>query len=124
MPIDEKFIDLISKARKAPVMPKAFWAKFDAELGTRLNAAEKKRISLSSAVFEAITDMVAVFRNAEFKRALATASVAVMVVGFSIMFSMRGGPGLYSVSSLDNDELVDEIVILGTCDSAENMIDF
>jgi|GEM_PF-5585590 hypothetical protein len=124
MPTDEKFIDLISKARKAPAMSKGFWAKFDAELGTRLNSAEKKRISLPSAVFEAIEDMVAVLRNAEFKRALATASVAVTVIGFSIIFSMRGGPGLYSVSSLTNDELVDEIVILGTCDSGENMIDF
>ncbi|MFA5093629.1 MAG: hypothetical protein WC512_00115 [Candidatus Omnitrophota bacterium] len=124
MPTDEKFIDLISKARKAPVMSKGFWAKFDAELGAKLNAAEKKRISLPLAVFEAVEDMAAVLRNVEFKRALATASVAVTVIGFSIIFSMRGGPGLYSVSSLTNDELIDEIVILGTCGSGENMIDF
>jgi hypothetical protein len=47
MPTDEKFIDLISKARKAPAMSKGFWAKFDAELGTSL-IREKKRISLPS----------------------------------------------------------------------------
>lgn len=123
MPTDEKLIDLISKA-PAPKMSGGFWAKFDAELGTKLDRAETGRISLKSAFFEALGDFVSVFSNREFKRALATASVAVIVVGFSVIFAAKGGPGLYSVSSLTSDELVDEMVILDAYPASENIIDF
>jgi hypothetical protein len=123
MQADKKFDDLISKA-PMPKMSKDFWAKFDAELGAKLDGAEVRRISVKSAVFEAFGDFAAVFRNAEFKRALATASAAVMVVGFSIIFAAKGGPGLYSVSSLTSDELVDEIVMLDAYPASENIIDF
>jgi hypothetical protein len=123
MPVDEKFDDLISKA-STPKMSKGFWAKFDSELGTKLDKAEARRISVRSAVLGVLGDLASAFANPEFKHALATASAAVMVVGFSIIFAAKGGPGLYSVSSLTNDELVDEIVMLDAYPASENIIDF
>jgi len=123
MQADKKFDDLISKA-PMPKMSKGFWARFDAELGAKLDGAEVRRISVKSAIFEAFGDFASAFANPEFKRALATASAAVMVVGFSIIFAAKGGPGLYSVSSLTSDELVDEIVMLDAYPASENIIDF
>lgn len=123
MQAGKKFDDLISKA-PMPKMSKGFWARFDAELGAKLDRAEVKRISVRSAVFGVLEDFWAAFANPEFKRALATASAAVMVVGFSVIFAARGGPGLYSVSSLTSDELVDEIVMLDAYPASENIIDF
>jgi hypothetical protein len=123
MQTGKKFDDLISKA-PMPKMPKGFWARFDAELGAKLDRAEIKRISVRSAVLGVLEDLRAAFANPEFKRALATASAAVMVVGFSIIFAAKGGPGLYPVSSLTSEELVDEIVMLDAYPASENIIDF
>ncbi|MFA5148645.1 MAG: hypothetical protein WC491_05935 [Candidatus Omnitrophota bacterium] len=123
MPTDKELADLISKA-PAPRMPKSFWAKFDAELGAKLTRAESGRISVRSAFFDVLEDFASVFMNPEFKRALTTASVAVMVVSFSLIFAVKGGPGLYSVYSLTSDELVDEMVIIDAYPASENIIDF
>ncbi len=123
MQAGKKFDDLISKA-PMPKMSKGFWARFDVELGAKLDKAEVKRISVRSAVLGVLEDFMSAFANPEFKRALATASAAVMVVGFSIIFAAKGGPGLYPVSSLTSDELVDEIVMLDAYPASENIIDF
>ncbi|HPN66238.1 MAG TPA: hypothetical protein PLV09_02340 [Candidatus Omnitrophota bacterium] len=123
MQTGKKFDDLISRA-PMPKMSKGFWARFDAELGEKLDRAEVKRISVRSAVLGVLEDLGAAFSNPEFKRALATASAAVMVVGFSVIFAAKGGPGLYPVSSLTSDELVDEIVMLDAYPASENIIDF
>jgi hypothetical protein len=123
MPTDEKLVDLISKA-PVPKMSGGFWAKFDAELGVKLDRAEVRRISLKSAFFEVLGDFAYVLSSPELKRAFATASVAVTVIGFSLIFTAKGGPGLYSVGSLTSDELVDEMVILNAYPASENIIDF
>lgn len=111
MSVDEKFIDIISKM-KAPRMSRGFWAKFDAELGRKLDAAEAERISPKVVLAHAIINFFAVFRDSKFKRAFVTASLALIVVGFSLIFSTRGGPGLYSVASLTSDELIEELVFI------------
>lgn len=109
-----KFYDLLDAVsrRKTPKLSKDFWAKFDGELSRRLDEVDGGRISLKAAFADAISDFVSIFRNPEFRRALVTASLAVMVVSFVLMSSTKGQPKLYSVASLPSDELVDELVII------------
>ena|SRR3989338_2604892 len=123
MSVDEKLIDIISKM-KAPKMSKGFWAKFDAELGWKLDAAEAGRISPKAVPAHAIINFFAVFREFKFKRAFVTASFALIVIAFSLIFSVRNGPGLYSVASLTSDELIEELIFIDNSEVSENIIDF
>ncbi len=120
MSIDKKLIDIISKM-KAPKMSKGFWAEFDAGLGRKLDAAQAGKISPKAVLARAVINFFAVFTDYKFKRAFVTASIALILAGSSLIFSARGGPGLYSVASLTGEELIEELVLI---DNSSELLPF
>lgn len=100
-----------------PKMNKAFWSAFDRGLAQRLDDIDAGKANPRF-------DIAGLFVKPQFSRALVTASLAVMVVSFTLMLSAGGRPGLISVASLTNDELAEELVLIEASGSQEIVVDF
>ena len=118
-----ELLDRISKKR--PLRPsRDFWRDFDRELGQKLDRADTGHVSLISAFLDAIGDLFPALESYQFRRALVTVSLAAMVISFTLLLSADGRLGLYTVASLKGGELVDELVLMDTSATGENIVDF
>ena len=116
-------MDMIAKKR-IPMPSKEFWSRFDRELRGRLDAIDVRKRGRNYGFAERLNDAFSALFQPQFERLLVTTALAVVIASFALTAGFRDRPGLYTVASLTNDELVDELILITTSPASENIIDF
>ncbi len=119
----QDLIDVISK-RRTPKPSKEFWEKFDSELNRRLDEVDASRSDYRHVFAEKIMGFVGAFIQPKFRYALISACAVVLIISATMFSFNRYQPNIYSVASLSNDDLVEELLFVENAASQENGIDF
>lgn len=107
----KKLIDLISR-KKTPVPLKEFWQEFDKGLGQKLDTIDAQKLKRRVLFIDKIKDVLGLLLKPGLKPAFVSAFLLIMVIGGTLFFKSHQSIQFYSVASLSNKELVEELTMI------------
>lgn len=107
----KKLVDLVSR-RRTPRPSKAFWEKFDRELGQRLDAVDAQRYQRRFSFIKKVKDAFELIFQPRLRSAVVIASLLIVIIGAALFFTNYQDIQLRSILALSDEELVDELIII------------